>query len=525
VRNPILIPSREVLDCVFAVSGVVLSVTTIQSESLDMSRLLPALLFTLLLPGIVLAQGEFETLLKRVPASANSILVIDVEALLESPLAVKEGWKEQQRATYTSQPLILPPEGEKLIVASQMAPHDNFSQAWELGLMTLSESMPVNAMARAEGGYVDELSGKEVVWSPSDAYFVPLEDDHLAVIHPAIRQPVARWIEAYSASTKVSASEYLAMSVSDVTDRTQIVMALDLKNVPRPHVVADGLEGLDYLKDAQERREWLDAIMSIQGVKLKVSVGSSVEGSLQVDFGNDVSALHSKSKELILNSLDKYGLSIDELEAWKSKNGSTSLGIEGPLSTSALRKIVSLIELPSAKFSQLKGTESSSSTPDVGKASRDYFQSVETLLDDLRSEFESNKDARRTMASAYMEKYARRIDRLPILNVDEELLAYGAMVGETLRGASVSQRMSGVKTGVRKSEVYTNYGYGYDYRTRYGSTNDDYYATRSKSSQKNQIQREEDAKARQVRFDSWKEVEDATAAIRKSMTQKYQLEF
>lgn len=490
-----------------------------------MRRLLVTSFLTLILPTIVFAQGDFDSLLKRVPASANAILVIDAKALLSSPLAVKEGWKERQSAAYTSQPLILPPEGEKLIVASQMSPQDNFSQAWELGLMTLTESMPVNALARVEGGYVDNLSGKDVVWSPSDAYFVPLEGDQLAVMHPAIRQPVSRWIDAYAAATTVEASEYLAMAVSDVTERTQIVMALDLKNVPRPHVVSEELEGVDYINDAQQRREWLDVIMSIEGVKLKVSVGSSVNGMLQVDFGKDVSPMHAKSKDLILDALNKYGLSIDELKTWKSKNGSTSLGIEGPLSTSALRKIVSLIELPSAKFSQLKGAEVSSSTPDVGKASQEYFQSVVTLLDDLRSEFETNQDARRTMSSAYMEKYARRIDRLPILNVDEELLAYGAMVGETLREASVSQRMSGVSTGVRKSQVYTNYGYGYDYRTRYGSTNDDYYATRSKSSQKNQIQREEDAKARQVRFDSWKEVEDATAAIRKSMTQKYQLEF
>ena len=85
-----------------------------------------------------------------------------------------------------------------------------------------------------------------------------------------------------------------------------------------------------------------------------------------------------------------------------------------------------------------------------------------------------------------MERYACSISRLPILNVDEERLAWGAAVAETLRGMSNTSRMSGVRSGMRKS----------------------------------QIRREEQASAREARFASWKEIEDSMAQARVAMTRK-----
>ena len=76
---------------------------------------------------------------------------------------------------------------------------------------------------------------------------------------------------------------------------------------------------------------------------------------------------------------------------------------------------------------------------------------------------------------------------------------------------------AGIKGGVRKSSVYGNYQYNYD-QNGYGSV-------RSTPSVKGQIDTEEKAQAKAVRFNSWKEIEDATATIRKEMTKRYQTEF
>jgi hypothetical protein len=59
----------------------------------------------------------------------------------------------------------------------------------------------------------------------------------------------------------------------------------------------------------------------------------------------------------------------------------------------------------------------------------------------------------------WIERYGRKVDALPILNVDDDLLAWGARVGETFRTMARAERASGIKSGVRKSSVYGNYQY------------------------------------------------------------------
>jgi hypothetical protein len=287
----------------------------------------------------------------------------------------------------------------------------------------------------------------------------------------------------------------------------------------RPHNLDQRLTDYEHTpKDAAQRKQWADVIRGIQGVTLRVQLSDKARGSLQVDFEGDAAAFGDQAKPVVLYALDELGVGIEELEKWKAIPLSNAIVLEGELTSSAMRKVFSLLELPSTKFSTLKDAEpAGDSVEGIGKASQAYFQSVSTLLDDLRKEFETNRDARRSWASVYLERYGRKIDRLPILNVDEELLAYGANVGETLRSMSVAQKSGAVTAGARKSQVYGAYQYNYD--------SNGYYGTRSTQSVRTQIDREEQSKARVVRFESWKELEDATSAIRKKMTATYQLEF
>jgi|GEM_PF-3494628 hypothetical protein len=88
-------------------------------------------------------------------------------------------------------------------------------------------------------------------------------------------------------------------------------------------------------------------------------------------------------------------------------------------------------------------------------------------------------------------------------------------------------------TSNTKSSVYGNYQLNYNntggvaYRGRYGAgyASSGYTTARKTSSVKAQIRTEERAKAKTVRYESWKSMEDATAAIRRTMTERYQVEF
>lgn len=468
------------------------------------------------------AQGRFDDLLRCIPPSANAILVIDAEAVHASPLAVRERWKDQHEAEFVNRPLLLPPEADRMVLAAQMNPNREFEQAYELAVLTLTEPMSMRSIARAEGGYVDTVDGTEMVWTPSDAYFVDLGNNMLGVNYPAHRQRVGRWAQIAKQSQAVAISPYLQAAAGLVDRSTQIVMAVDLQNAVRPHILQEALAEAELTRDNPDKqRAWQGVIQGLEGVTLKVSLDESARGTLQVHFAGSPAVFGDEAKTLVLYVLDEYGASIDDLYEWKANLTSNSIELSGPLTKPAMRRIFSLLELPSDKFSTLKDAKPAPAddTESVAEASQRYFKSVSTLLDDIRKEFATNRDARRNLAPTYMERYARNIDRLPILNVDEELLAYGAAVAETMRDVSVSTRMAGVRTGVRKSSVYGNYQYTYN-------QNGYYYAYKNPTANiKNEMQRQEQAKATQVRYSSWKEIEDATAAIRNKMTRKYMVEF
>jgi hypothetical protein len=113
-----------------------------------------------------------------------------------------------------------------------------------------------------------------------------------------------------------------------------------------------------------------------------------------------------------------------------------------------------------------------------------------------------------------MERYARRIDELPTLHVDELLLDYGDKLAETLRIMSLSKRQAGIRYGVRASEGNGYYD-GYDY----GSN------AYSSAADRSQARKEEMAVAQVDRVQGWALIDDATADIRRTLTKKYNIEF
>ena len=59
--------------------------------------------------SIPCALADFKDLIDRIPGEANALVVIDVDKLLNNPLAIREGWKRMRDNTYADRPLIVPP--------------------------------------------------------------------------------------------------------------------------------------------------------------------------------------------------------------------------------------------------------------------------------------------------------------------------------------------------------------------------------------------------------------------------------
>lgn len=473
--------------------------------------------------------GDFDQLLTKVPASANTLVLIDVEKTLASELAQQEGWGKKLELAYVNRPIFLPPEASKLVIAASLQPTADFARLWELGVMQLSEPLSMRAIARSEGGYVDTIGGQEAVWTPSDAYFVSFDQDVLGVLFPAERQFVSQWVNHAKKNDQVQLSEYL-QKVSQLTnEQIQILLAIDLTDVVQPHEAQQRIEDSPLFQKAKLKPEQvLPVLASLRGATLRVAVGKTAQAQLRVDFDKDITLLHPLAKELVLTVLDDFGANVEEMQSWKVELKPQAILMEGPVSQDGLRRIFSVAELPTTKFSTLKDTAGSTETTEaapeslIRESSLTYYRSIDVLVKDLRRDLRGNK-----ASAAVMERYARKIDRMPILNVDPELLNFGTAVANTLRDMALSKRQGGVAYGTDTAGMggggYANYSVSYGYFGR--ELGDAYAGARASAADRASMKASAMADSNYARVEGFQAIDEHLSDIRRKMSEKYQVEF
>lgn len=458
-------------------------------------------------------------LLKSFPSSANALTLIDVESLLATPMAKSGDWGDPASLKHAEAPLRLPVLARRVAVAAQLDTSDDLSRTWEAAVVDLKEPVPMQAIAQREGGYVDEIAGVPAAWTPSDTYFVQLSDDRLGEMYPANRQFTARWVEHAKSNQLLQLPDYLLQAASRVQPDTPIVMAIDLGGVVQPHRISEWLANSQALADQQALVAKLVPLMvGLKGITLDIQVDAAATGTIRLNFSEDVGEFGRFAKPIFLEALQNFNASIPDIESWQAELLGDTVVLSGRLSVSGIRRIGSLLDPPSTKFSDLKDSAPAESGTDAYVlASQQYYRSVHALIDDLHKTLNQTRDNH----AVWMERYGRKIDALPILNVDPDLLDWGANVAATFRGMSVTEKSANVRAGTRKAYVNTGGGYG-----GYGYGSGGWYNDATGSAkQKEQIDRSEQGAARIQRFGNWKEVEDSDAQIRIAMTQKYNVEF
>jgi hypothetical protein len=167
-----------------------------------------------------------------------------------------------------------------------------------------------------------------------------------------------------------------------------------------------------------------------------------------------------------------------------------------------------------------------------------YFKTITTYFNDLRTDMRN----RQTIAQSqvYFDRYARKIERLPMLNVDPELLDYGAFVCQSLRELAGSVRTTGAEQAVATRNVtasspgvYNTGSYGYGRAGYYGASgfygNYARYDARAtlkwEGSQRRLVRAQTNTAIAGATEDVKQQVVEATAGIRRKMTEKYQTEF
>ncbi len=489
------------------------------------------------------AVADFAELLLRVPREANTLVLIDVDKLLRSPLATREGWKEKLAQSYVDTPMLIPPDAGRLVLAASID-LSNWSPAWEVAAMDMTQTPSIAEIARAEKGHLDSLVGAPAAWTPHDAYFVELSPRMMGVVHPAKRQFAARWVDEGKNRQHPTLSHFLH-AAAEHSNSDEITMALDLEHAMSPGQLLQELEQSKSLQNTKVDLDTLSrALSSVTGVTLRVRVKEKMIGDFAVHFHQDVSMIKDFAKPLLLEFLGAAGASVRDFEAWQLRMSpkGTIVSIEGPLSDRGLRRLMSVVELPSPH--RTAASPQSDSTQNPAEATQKHFQAVSALLDDLMKK--ESKDTLGHQDMIWCQRYARKIDRLPLLNVDPDMQAYSGQVSSLLMQAA--NALEGARQAARAQAAAYHPGNAYyglwGTGPLSGSSGNTYYHVgeynrrqhfnldrmqeanrQNQLGEKKRVWAEQQAQGTDAARQILTQIDDLTAQVRTEMTDRYHINF
>ena len=304
-----------------------------------------------------------------------------------------------------------------------------------------------------------------MVATPHDALIVKFGPQLFGLMQPDDRQSVSRWIREAESGSAQPLSPYL-QAAANLPDRvgTEIIMALDLTDAVSRDRIRKGIERSER-SYVESRSTWTPRPTcwpACVAMTLGIRVTIGVYGKLKVDFGRDIGVLKDVAKPLLLEVLDEAGCRIDEFANWNVQTENQRITIDGELTRDGGRRLFSFLELDATGVDAVtdEGPTQPSQPDDaeVAQKSLKYYQAISKYLADLSRERDATTYS---TIGLWFDKYAKRIDRLPTLDVDKDLVNYGAYVVGGLRDAREAIQGVAIRSGAGTAAVTSGSVEGY----------------------------------------------------------------
>ena len=438
--------------------------------------------------------------------TANASVLIDVATIHASPIAVSQGWRQKLTQGYIEKSVWLPPDASKMLMVAHLDLQSNLSPVWEATAIQLQRQPDLLNLARQVGGEIDTISNHNALHTAQGRYITELDSDSLLVLAPGDRQTVGRLLRKYDHPTSSELSSPLANTLTDNNRISPFVLTLDLADAISLGAAQQIVNESQVIASASVNKPQVaNLLSSIQSVQLSLTFTDTVQAELVIAFDHPVDPIRSIAKSLVIERLQEFGVSVDTLNRWQLESSTDHLTLSGALSDSGLRRVFSLLEVPKIPLSESnEQTKPDDSKDATVKASLAYFNNLQTLLDDLRKELNKSQHYHQV----WLERYARKIDDLPILNVDKNLLDFAGTVSSSLRNQANARRSaSAASERVIAADAYNKAYYG-SYSNQ--ATAPAYLTRQAYSAE---------------RFRSWQSIDDGIATIRRYLTETYGVDF
>lgn len=484
--------------------------------------------------------------LKYIPGEANVVVVLRVEHLLQSPRGTKEGWAKQTEDGFLAGTEPLPPWVNVGMRAAQFSPEEG-KIGWSLGLILSGGDVNVDTVAEQERVKPSLIAGKKVVRTSRGSYVTQIDKHLLAVVNPAYRQVLARWIrQTVNGKAVVEISPYLKNAI--LSGEPHLLIAVDT----------------DYLFDPDRLDAWIKANPSIaqvpadsafasrlfrglRGVQLTATVEEATTANVHFDFSEDVGNRGELVKRVFLDFLDNSSAALEDFQNARVASSGKAVDLQVNLSDSNLKRILSLVVSPHPSGGRptktasnggsappAAGLDTPSASPSTSapkgpavELSRKYYRAVNQLVDDLSVRV--NRATKPEKTAVWHDNYAKKIDQMSINGVHPDLVKYGASVAARLRALSASLRGVPLKVDtIQGSLVYnTQYNPGYMNFNWWGGGS--YGAPSVQVTSNLQQVREQQAAAIEQGNDQrqqiWSSLENDRQAIRQRMNDVFHADF
>lgn len=420
-----------------------------------MSRFAPAALAALavtvsggLRPPLSQAAGPFDDLLPAAPPQANTLVLVDVRAALNSPLAKAEDWSGDVTKRYKSGVGVVPPGAEAYVVASQVN-LSTMTRDYQVGLIRVPVVPTMRGLAERDGGAVTDIGGQAVALSPRDVYFATPRSQTVAAVYPADRQATARWLRHVGGTKTADLAPYLKEAAAAAPGRA-VTVAVDLSEAVDPLLLRLGLAASPVL--VKHKALSVDGlaklVASARGMTFTAEVTDAVAGRLRVDFGYDPTPYKPALKDLLLELLNDQGASLRSVEGWEAGFAGNSMTLAGPLTTADLRRVLSLFAFPTAHGEEAPADKGAAVSV---AATQRYLAAVGAILADIRGAKDSPDYAK---TATWHEKAAAQLDHLSRQGVDPAATAAADAAANRLRAIGGSLRGVPIDTEALNAKSY-----------------------------------------------------------------------
>ena len=319
----------------------------------------------------------------------------------------------------------------------------SLNMLWQIGSVILKQPTNATRLAKRFNGYVDAIGSRQIVWSPSQSYFVPLSNNQLGIVRPADRTLTSRWLRNEKTN---SVSSYLRDRATQSTSFLSLFLAIDLEDSWSPITIQQRIATFESMK-SMDVAAVSRTLATLQGVRIMVSNKNLDDCIVSLDFGTNPSSLLPVAKDFFVEVLTRNQSSEPEAATWKPTQEQNTISLRGRINPATLDDLLGLFAFHSQATESLVNDASQSPTQstesDIASVSKVHFNKVSGVVRRVR-EYSATNTGDRAQLNGRM---ANRIDALPTLNVDQELVNYGAAVAKGLRGNMVALQTANISFG------------------------------------------------------------------------------